>query len=86
MINTRDIQLRDNQRRLSFILNAVSYRIDLPVTKVIRYSNDIFCYPICPRCKLSMERDYMSFCEHCGQKLNWRYLDHAEIIIAPIVK
>ena len=86
MINTKDIQLSDNERKLGFILNAVSYRTALPVTKVILYSNDKFCYPMCPRCKISMDRDYMSFCDHCGQKLNWDYVDHAEIIFAPITK
>ena len=57
---------------------VVAYRIPLPVTKVIAYTNDI--YPICPRCEVSLEREYMSFCDRCGQKLNWDYFDHAKVV------
>lgn len=59
-------------------MRAISYRIPLPVTKVILYSDDT-TYPICPRCLISLEREYVSFCDRCGQKLSWDLLDHAEI-------
>ena len=29
-------------------------------------------YPLCPRCKITMERDYQRFCDRCGQKLAWK--------------
>ena len=29
-------------------------------------------YPVCPRCKTSMDRDYVKFCDRCGQRLAWR--------------
>ena len=57
---------------------AVSYRIPRPVTKVIAYSKT--SYPICPRCAVSLEREYMAFCDRCGQKLNWDFLEHAKMI------
>ena len=58
--------------------DAVSYRIPLPVTKVIAYSKT--SYPICPRCTQSLEREYMAFCDRCGQKLNWDLFEHAKVI------
>ena len=58
--------------------DAVSYRIPLPVTKVIAYSNTT--YPVCPRCAVSLEREYMAFCDRCGQKLNWDLFEHAKVI------
>lgn len=60
------------------LVDAVTYRVPLPVTKVIAYTNTT--YPICPRCALSLEREYMSFCDRCGQKLNWDLFEHAKII------
>ena len=62
----------------SLFMDAVSYRIPLPVTKVIAYSNTT--YPVCPRCAVSLEREYMAFCDRCGQKLNWDFLEHAKVI------
>ena len=28
-------------------------------------------YPVCPRCGVTMEREYQHFCDRCGQKLDW---------------
>lgn len=61
----------------SLFMDAVSYRIPLPVTKVIACANTT--YPICPRCAVSLEREYMSFCDRCGQKLNWDLFAYAKV-------
>lgn len=57
--------------------DAVSYRIPLPVTRVIAYYKTT--YPICPRCAVSLDREYMSFCDRCGQKLNWDLFEYAKV-------
>jgi len=59
-------------------IETTSYRIPLPVTKVIVYSCGT-AYPICPRCLLSLEREYQAFCDRCGQRLNWNLLTYAKI-------
>ena len=64
--------------------DAVSYRIPLPVTKVIAYS--ITTYPVCPRCAVSLEREYMAFCDRCGQRLNWNFFEHAKVIYPNVLK
>ena len=28
-------------------------------------------YPVCPRCGITMEREYQHFCDRCGQQLDW---------------
>ena len=63
--------------------NALSYRDPMPVTAVRYYSScpEMFSYPICPRCKQPMEREYQSFCDHCGQKLDWSQLSKAVVVI-----
>ena len=37
-------------------------------------------YYVCPRCKITMDREFMSFCDRCGQKLDWRYYRKAKIV------
>jgi len=36
-------------------------------------------YPVCPRCGRTMEREYMSFCSRCGQRLDWKDYESARI-------
>lgn len=60
-------------------LQAITYRTPLPVTKVIIYGYDD-AYPICPRCSMSIEREYMAFCDRCGQKLSWRRFSRAKVV------
>jgi hypothetical protein len=70
----------------SILVTAVSYRIAMPVTKMVQYHTSGDCYPLCPRCRQSMDREYMSYCDRCGQKLSWEQLDNATILMAPIVE
>lgn len=37
-------------------------------------------FPVCPRCKGSMEREYQSYCDCCGQKLAWDCYHHASLL------
>ena len=63
-------------------ISAILYRLPLPVTKVLVFS----CgnsYPICPRCDCTTDREYMRFCDRCGQHLAWELFDHAKVIHAP---
>lgn len=77
-----ETKLRNRIKKLKRItrlfLEAITYRVPLSVTKVIVY-RDGTTYPICPRCLMSLDREYMSFCDRCGQKLNWDLLGYAKI-------
>lgn len=68
---------------LNFVCNAISYRIARPVTQQLYYPSMDSCFSICPRCDMAIEREYMQFCDRCGQKLNWEQLENAEIIVWP---
>ena len=61
------------------LFQAVAYRIPLPVVEIILYKSGC-SYPICPRCRLSLEREYMEFCDRCGQHLSWELFDCSKII------
>lgn len=69
---------KEHKHSMRSFVEAITYRVPLPVTKVIAHTNDT--YPICPRCDLSLEREYMPFCDRCGQKLNWDLFNHAKVI------
>lgn len=61
---------RTGWRTALTILEAVSYRQPRQVTKRRIYSKG-HTYPLCPRCNRSLEREYMSYCDRCGQCLAW---------------
>ena len=58
------------------------YRIPLQVTQVMLLSLGD-SYPVCPRCKRTLEREYMCFCDRCGQRLAWDCFDFAAVVLAP---
>ena len=50
---------------------ALTYREPKQVTECRTYK----CggtYPVCPRCNITLEREYQSYCDRCGQRLNWK--------------
>ena len=61
---------------------AEAYRIPLQVRKVVQF-RDGCCYPVCPRCDRSIDREYMRYCDRCGQRLAWNYLRDARVVYAP---
>ena len=71
-------QTHKKPRRVSAIL----YRLPLPVTKVLVFSCG-YSYPICPRCDCTVDREYMRYCDRCGQHLSWEVFEHAAVIQAP---
>ena len=64
---------------------AEEYRRSMPVRQVFRSRNGE-AYPICPRCHRSMDREYMRFCDRCGQRLGWRGFAQVEVSYAPLSK
>lgn len=63
-------------------LTAKSYRRPMSVTEVFYYVDSLMgptTYPICPRCGITMEREFQSFCDRCGQALDWDGLEQAVI-------
>ena len=70
------------KRRKVARVAAVLYRIPLPVSKVLLFDSGD-SYPICPRCDCTFDREYMHFCDRCGQRLGWEFFDYCRIIQAP---
>lgn len=60
------------------LLSAPTYRLPKKVTEI--YAFPTMCsYALCPRCKITLEREYQKFCDRCGQRLDWSKYDEAEI-------
>ena len=57
---------------------AESYRLPMPVMQLRKYR--AAAYYICPRCKITMEREFMAYCDRCGQCLSWGNYEKAEVI------
>ena len=61
-----------------FFAQAISYRIPLPIREIcVRGYHHSF--PVCPRCAQTLDREYMAFCDRCGQRINWKTLPQAKI-------
>ncbi len=50
--------------------SAKSYRRPMLVSQ-IRVFKTLGAYPVCPRCHISLGREYQRFCDRCGQRLCW---------------
>lgn len=51
----------------------LSFRRSLKVLQVRYFPQQgwVVVYPVCPRCGITMEREFQQFCDRCGQKLDW---------------
>ena len=54
----------------------------LPVTQTMVFPAilDQPSYPVCPNCRLTLEREYQNYCDRCGQHLDWSRYEHAELV------
>lgn len=60
--------------------NALKFREKMQVEEIILYKNGT-ADPVCPRCKIPLDREFMSFCDSCGQRLGWKEFDFAKAAI-----
>ena len=78
-----------NQERhphwVAFLLKSVfrfaAYRFALPVTEFALYKDLLggeTVYYYCPRCDVTLERDYQAYCDRCGQCLDWNRIHKAK--------
>ena len=60
---------------------AAAYRRPMPVREYILYPGRFgrgSAFYLCPRCDITMEREYQSYCDRCGQPLGWKSIDKAK--------
>lgn len=61
-------------RHNSLKLESQMYRTPMNIHE-IRVMNN-YSFAVCPRCKITLEREYQNYCDRCGQALKWRRYDH----------
>lgn len=74
--------MRSRKARESKISSAIAYRIPMEVStiRVLGHGAGASCYPVCPKCERTLEREYQLFCDRCGQALSWTHFGSAAII------
>lgn len=70
------------KQRKSSKVSVYRYRIPMQVKQVRRFLNGAY-YPICPGCQRTIDREYMRFCDRCGQKLAWEVYEYAAVVSSP---
>ena len=69
------------RRKVTKRIPAMEYRIPMQVTEILRLCHSGY-YPICPRCHQSIDREYMRFCDRCGQHLGWDEFEKVKVVYA----
>ena len=61
---------------------CASFRFPMPVTEVMIFETTYgkTGYYVCPRCNVTMEREFMAFCNRCGQHLSWKSYKKAKVV------
>ncbi len=57
---------------------SLTFRIPMSIRESILFPGDLI-FPICPRCDVSLEREYQNYCDRCGQALDWNKYDTVPI-------
>lgn len=70
------------KRRDPRLIRDLLFRTPMQIEKIIQYKSGD-SYPICPRCDCSLDREYMRFCDRCGQRLSWGHEKPIQIVYAP---
>lgn len=55
---------------------ALNYRIPMEVREIytaLEYRSSE--YPVCPRCHLTLNREFQRYCDRCGQALSWNLFE-----------
>ena len=72
-LDPNDLLLKDNDTKA------------IPV-KSILYIDETLFFPICPNCKITIEREYQAYCDRCGCRLSWKNFSNAKIIYSKNTK
>ena len=60
---------------IGWLCSISTYRRPMRVTEFILYKGTFgteSAFYLCPRCDITLEREYQSYCDRCGQRLNWK--------------
>ena len=63
---------------------TLAFRSPMRVSAIraFRHASGLITFPVCPRCQITLEREYQAYCDRCGQALNWCDFAKAVVILA----
>ena len=61
------------------LMRFAECRMEIPIKEVMVFPNG-HAYYICPRCNLTLDREFMAYCDRCGQHLGWRNYKKANVV------
>ena len=61
------------------LIYIAEYRRERLISEVMVFPNGE-AYYVCPRCKITLEREFMRYCDRCGQHLGWKEYKKAKVI------
>ena len=81
----RGLSLTPNDFLTSGKIKIPEKYLSKSVTKILVFyeSGQNLGFPVCPGCNITLDREYQSYCDRCGCKLNWSNFSNAEIIYKP---
>lgn len=64
------------------LLLALSYRRPMLVRELMVFPamRPMDSYYVCPRCQTTLEREFVKYCDRCGQCLDWEQYEQARIV------
>lgn len=64
------------------ICQQLSFRQPMLVIHIRCYHEHdrVTIFPVCPKCGISLEREYQAFCDRCGQRLDWSSFSSAVLL------
>ncbi len=65
--------------RSELSVSELSFRMPMTVTEVMVFT-DKESYAVCPQCKTTLPREYMRYCDRCGQHLCWKHFGKAAVV------
>lgn len=56
----------------------ISLQQQMPVTQVrfVQGPHGSTKFPVCPQCGITLDKEYLTHCGHCGQYLSWTDFPH----------
>ena len=64
------------------LLSALSYRRPMRIRELMVFPDmrPMDSYYVCPRCRITLEREFVRYCDRCGQCLDWAMYEQARIV------
>ena len=71
------------QSLYDLLLLSAGFRLAKPVVEVMSFRTAFgghTYYFVCPSCHVTLDREFMAYCDRCGQRLDWEGHRNAKVV------